>query len=454
MIHGAPQLPPGYAIFYSASSAGFDFYGTTWWVFTTTGNDQMEWDHNDDYNGQNAGAALAVRQFRRLKSPALYSFCSEDLCADGITPYAGLLNATDGDLYGTTQGGGANRAGTVFKIGTTGALTTLYSFCAVGGAECKDGAAPSATLIQGSDGSFYGTTPLGGRNGHGTVFKISANGRLSTLYSFCSLGGGECTDGAAPSAGLTQGRDGNFYGVTESGGAYAIGGTAFRIAPTGALTTLYSFCVIAEVDNCQEGTGIAHGVGLLQGSDGNLYGTTAQDGTVFRITTDGALRTLYTFCSLAKCADGFLPNAGLIEGIDGNFYGTTAGGGAHRWGTIFRLTPGGRLTTLYNFCSSAHCADGRYPVGSLTQGNHGDLYGVTQAGGGAEDGGTVFKITAAGAFTTLVRFCAQSGCADGWSPSAGLARGANGTLYGTTAAGGAHGDGTVFTLPTDQASGE
>jgi uncharacterized repeat protein (TIGR03803 family) len=454
LIHGAPQLPPGYAIFYSASGAGFDFYGTTWWVFTTTGNDQMEWDHNGDYNGQNAGAALAVRHFRRLNSSALYSFCSEDRCADGVTPYAGLLHASNGDLYGTTQAGGANSAGTIYRISSAGTLTTLYNFCSVGGTECRDGAAPSASLVQGTEGTLYGTTQRGGRNSNGTVFKISPDGRFSTLYSFCSAGGGECTDGAAPSAGLTLGRDGHFYGITESGGAYAIGGTAFKVTPAGVLTTLYSFCVIAEVDNCQDGTGIAHGVGLLEGSDGNLYGTTAQDGTVFKITADGALSTLYTFCSLAKCADGFLPNAGLIEGIDGNFYGTTSSGGAHHWGTIFRLTPGGRLTTLYNFCSSAHCADGRYPIGSLIQGTHGALYGVTQAGGGPEDGGTVFRITSAGVFTTLLKFCSVPGCADGSSPSAGLARDANGTLYGTTAGGGAHGDGTVYTLPTDEESGE
>jgi uncharacterized repeat protein (TIGR03803 family) len=185
-------------------------------------------------------------------------------------------------------------------------------------------------------------------------------------------------------------------------------------------------------------------VGLIQGSDGNFYGTTAQDGTVFKITPEGALTTLYSFCSQAKCADGYLPYAGLIEGIDGNFYGTTSRGGAHKWGTIFRLTPSGKLTTLYNFCSKAHCADGRYPIGTLTQATNGDLYGVTQAGGGPEDGGTVFRITPAAVFATLVRFCAQPGCKDGWSPSAGLVQGTNGTLYGTTASGGASGDGTVF----------
>jgi uncharacterized repeat protein (TIGR03803 family) len=449
-IDGAPPLLPGYAIFYSASIAGYDYYGATWWVFITTGNDQTEWDYDDDYNGENSGAALAVRRIPPLASTALYSFCSQSHCTDGATPYAGLLAATNGDLYGTTQGGGANSYGTVFKLTVTGKLTTIHTFCPAGGSKCKDGAAPSARLIQGTDGNFYGTTQLGGTNGNGTVFKIASTGKLTTLYSFCSSGGGECTDGAAPSAGLTLGTDGNFYGVTESGGAYAIGGTAFKITPTGLLTTLYSFCVIAEVGDCPNGTGVAHGVGLIQGTDGNLYGTTAQDGTVFKITPEGALTTLYRFCSEAHCADGFLPYSGLIEATDGNFYGTTTSGGAHNWGTIFRLTPGGTLTTLYNFCSEADCADGRYPYGTLTQSSDGDLYGITQAGGGAEDGGTVFKITPAGVFTTLVRFCSQPGCEDGWSPSAGLAQGAHGTLYGTTASGGAYGDGTIFKLSVDR----
>ena len=236
---------------------------------------------------------------------SLYSFTGGN---DGANPQAGLVQGSDGYFYGTTvRRRHERRYGTVFKISTNGALTSLYSF--TGG---NDGANPDAGLVQGSDGNFYGTTYGGGTNGYGTVFKISTNGALTSLYSF--TGG---NDGANPNAGLVQGSDGNFYGTTYSGGTNSYG-TVFKISTNGALTSLYSFTGGNDGANPD--------AGLVQGSDGNFYGTTAArrhetaDGTVFKISTNGALTSLYSFTG---GNDGANPQAGLVQGSDGNFYGTT-----------------------------------------------------------------------------------------------------------------------------------
>ena len=267
----------------------------------------------------------------------LYNFCSQSNCTDGAIPYAGLVQGSDGSFYGTTFEGGANNDGTVFKITPAGSLTTLYSFCSQ--TECTDGALPYAGLVQGSDGNFYGTTFEGGANSDGTVFKITPAGSLTTLYSFCSQG--NCADGIVAYGGLVEGSDGNFYGTAFEGGANGEG-TVFRITPAGSLTTLYSFCSQA---GCADGA-LPFG-GLVQGSDGNFYGTTSeggsafsQTGTIFQITPSGSLTTLYSFCSQTGCVDGALPYAGLVQGNDGNFYGTTFEGGANGLGTVFSLTPG------------------------------------------------------------------------------------------------------------------
>jgi len=205
---------------------------------------------------------------------------------------------------------GAPGYGTVFKISTNGGLASLYFFS--GG---NDGANPQAGLVQGSNGNFYGTTYQGGTNNYGTVFKIRTNGGLTSLYSF--TGG---NDGANPQAGLVQGSDGNFYGTTYQGGTNNYG-TVLKISTNGGLTRLYSFTGGYVGANPQ--------AGLVQGSDGNFYGTTYQGGTngigtVFKISTNGGLTSLYSFGG----KDGENPYAGLLQGSDGNFYGTTYRGGA------------------------------------------------------------------------------------------------------------------------------
>ncbi len=258
----------------------------------------------------------------------LYSFCAQSGCTDGEYPVAGLVQGTDGNFYGTTPEGGANGGGTVFKITPTGTLTTLYSFCAQN--NCADGANPAAGLVQATDGNFYGTTYAGGANGYGTVFKITPSGTLTTLYSFCSKGG--CADGSYPEAGLVQATDGNLYGTTFAatfdGGANG-DGTVFKITPSGTLTTLYSF---------SGPDGANPWAGLVQATDGNFYGTTYAggangDGTVFKTPLTGILTTLHSFDG----TDGAGPEAGLVQATDGNFYGTTFYGGTNGAGTVFRL---------------------------------------------------------------------------------------------------------------------
>jgi uncharacterized repeat protein (TIGR03803 family) len=388
--------------------------------------------------------------------------------ADGQNPQAPLIQGTDGNFYGTSTSLGANsEGGAVFKVTPQGKPTALYSFCSK--TNCADGAFPAAGLVQGVDGNFYGTTVFGGTGsdcptgdgypGCGTVFQLTPEGKLTTLYNFCSQP--NCTDGANPYGGLVQGSDKNFYGTTTEGGFISGScvnnfgdqsgcGTVFKISSDGNFTSLWTFC---QQNNCPDGS--APTGTLIEAANGNFYGTTG--GTVFQITSGGELTTIYSFCSLDNCADGLQPYAGVIQGTDGNFYGTTLGGGVNvscpsastGCGTVFRLTPAGALTTLYAFCtqtnSSGFCLDGENPYGGVVQA-YGNLYGTTSLGGNSTNnppgGGTIFELSPQGKLTTLHEFCAQSGCPDGFWPYASLLLASNGNFYGTTY----FSAGTVFSL--------
>ncbi len=356
---------------------------------------------------------------------------------DGRLSFAGLVQATNGNLYGTTYYGGTKDSGNVFEITPRGTLTTLYSLCSKSG--CTDGEYTYAVPIQGTDGNFYGTTYLGGSKELGTVFKVTPSGTQTTLHTFAG------PDGSEPLAGLVQGTNGSFYGTTNMGGAEGYG-VIFKITPSGAFTTLHSFC---SQSGCTDGENPY--AALIQGIDGDLYGTTLGGGsskgfgTVFKITPSGTLTTLHRFCTQSSCPDGKFPQTGLVQASNGNFYGTTISGGASGGGTIFEITPTGKLTTLYNVCSQSGCPDGNYLYAGLIQATDGNLYGIMDVGG-AHGTGTIFKITLTGTLTTLYNFCSQSGCPDGQYPSGALVQATDGNLYGTTADGGANGDGTVFRL--------
>jgi uncharacterized repeat protein (TIGR03803 family) len=322
-----------------------------------------------------------------------YNFCHEIFCPDGASSAAGLILATDGNLYGTTTEGGAychpNGCGTVFKITQDGALTTLYSFCAQPG--CADGASPQGGLIQATDGNFYGTTTSGGPTNNGTIFKLTSDGVLTILHGFTG------SDGATPISGVLQAVDGALYGTTIGGGSNSCFpngcGTVFQIDPTGRLERLETLHNFHSTDGANP-----YG-GLVQAANGTFYGTTAAGGafiscngacgTVFQITPEGELTTPHEFCTLANCADGGVPQGGLIQATDGNLYGTArAGGSSCNCGTVFEITLAGTLTTLHRFGNT----DGYWPFGALLQGTDGNLYGTTSEGGQVGVG-TVFKLS-------------------------------------------------------------
>jgi uncharacterized repeat protein (TIGR03803 family) len=294
----------------------------------------------------------------------LYSFSE-----DGSIPDSGLVLASDGNFYGTTSGGSVFGQGTAFKFTPGGTLTTLYRFCSQ--TYCSDGGRPQAGLVQGPGGNLYGTTTVGGAQGAGTVFKISAAGTLTTLYSFCAQT--NCTDGWTVFSRLSRASNGSFYGVTVNGGANGWG-TLFSITTTGTLTTLHSF---ASTDGANPSGG------LVEASDGSLYGTTsgggrAGEGTVFKMDKTGKLTTIYNFCAKAYCSDGGAPFGTLVQGSNGDLYGTTHAGGVLNRGTIFEITTKGVLTTLHSFGG----ADGSFPYAGLAQdSSNGTLYGTTYYGG-------------------------------------------------------------------------
>jgi uncharacterized repeat protein (TIGR03803 family) len=358
----------------------------------------------------------------------------------GGFPYAGVVQASNGNFYGVTGGGGANNDGVLFGISPTGKLTTVYSFCSE--TNCTDGEFPNMGLVQGTNGTLYGTTYEGGLNHQGTIFKITLGGKLTTLYTFCSQSG--CSDGGNASA-LVQAAGGAFYGTTQSEGANG-GGTFFKMSPQGKLTTLYSFCSQAH---CNDGVSPAGLVQAENGNfyGTTQAGGVNGSGTVFEISAAGKLNTLYSFCSQPSCADGDHPNSGLIQAANQNFYGTTYSGGSMGAGTVFEISAAGDLATLYSFCSQPACLDGQNPRNAgLIQATDGNFYGTTISGGSYGGNGTIFSITAEGDLTTLYSFCSMTDCLDGQNPDAALVQSTNGNLYGTTTTGGSYGDGTVFSL--------
>jgi uncharacterized repeat protein (TIGR03803 family) len=332
----------------------------------------------------------------------LYNFCSQPSCADGMYPYAGMIQATDGNFYGTTSQGGSNlHAGTIFRITPAGNFTMIYSFCSQ--TNCTDGNYPTGGLIQGADKYLYGTTFDGGQGDAqycdgacGTVFKISLDGTFTSIHRFT----GYNLEGSSPNAALVQAKNGNFYGTTQYGGAYdncTFGygcGTVFEITPNGKLTTLHSFAG-RPADGAMPYAGLASTAGRM------LFGTTStgganDQGTVFKVTPMGDLQTIYNFCSEPNCTDGFMPEAGLVLAA-GSLYGT-AQGGAYASGLVFNLTPEDALVPLYSFCSEGYpqCPDGDFPEG-MFQATNGAFYGTTSEGGDLSCDspygcGTVFRL--------------------------------------------------------------
>jgi uncharacterized repeat protein (TIGR03803 family) len=396
VLHSFTGRPGDGAVPYAALVQGSDgnFFGTTSLGGTSTNPNCI------------AGCGTVFRIGPSGTYTSLYSFAGAangtDPTSDGQNP-GGLVQGSDGNFYGASEGGIYDK-GTVFRISPSGTYASLYSF----GGYSGDGVDPNGGLVQGSDGNFYGTTEEGGTDVWGTVFRISPDGSETIVYSFAGYPG----DGKLPNARLVQGSDGNFYGTTEFGGTSTNCdsgcGTVFRISPSGSETVLYSFAGYPT-------DGFDAVGGLVQGSDSNFYGVTDQGGTstncgspgcgtVFRISPSGTYTSLYSFHGstyIGGNGDGASPQAGLVEGSDGNFYGTTANGGELGLGNVFRISPSGTLTSLYsipvtNF-GAAVGVDG-LDLQGLVQGIDGDFYGTTAGGGmstnceAAGGCGTVFKL--------------------------------------------------------------
>ena len=399
----------------------------------------------------------------------LYSFTGTN---DGGNPSAGLVQGRDGYFYGTTEDGGANYSGTVFKISTNGTLISLYSFTGT-----NDGAYPQAALAQGTDGYFYGTTIAGGNtnlnnygglSGYGTVFKINDSGTLTSLHSFAGY------DGETPQSALVQGSDGNFYGTTTYGGNTSLNsgfgyGTVFKISTNGVLTKLYSFGSIQDT-NGNPLDGAYPGAVLVRGADNYFYGTTSQGGTlnydpgygtVFKISTNRVLQTLHVFGTVTNGSGQFLDgvNPGsLAQGSDGSFYGTTAQfmitfpfDFVISYSTVFKISTSGVLETLYSFSPYYTIEGFSYsPAVYLVQGSNGNLYGtihqVPSFGSpyATSGSGSVFKLCTNGVLNTLHSFnYLQDG--DGAGPNM-LVQSRDGNFYGTTSSFGPGGYGTIFRL--------
>ncbi len=384
---------------------------------------------------------------------------------NGYTPNT-AIQGSDGNIYGTTSKGGSSDNGTIYKLSTTGLLTTLYTF--TGG---NDGSAPMGPLAVGTDGNFYGTATEGGSTGDGTFFRITPTGSFTLLHTFNgTTEGGAPTfvvadndgnfygtspftssngaflqissagsvsvlhsfaasaDGQFPNANIVEGSDGAFYGSTPEGGSSGLG-TLFRIDTTG------SFSVISNITNSSD-------LPLLTtlGDDGNIYGiipfnTTQNHGSIFKMTNSGTRTTVYTFTGQN---DGGDP-AAFVQGSDGNFYGTTQNGGTHGLGTFFQISSTGTFQTVSAFSSTI---DGGAEGEGLVEGTDGNYY-VTAAVGGPAFAGSILQLTTAGASTSIFNFTQP-----GNNPVAGLLQASDGNLYGTAESGGTTGDGTIFQVTT------
>jgi uncharacterized repeat protein (TIGR03803 family) len=365
---------------------------------------------------------------QRAKGDAVSRASARDVFYEVVHDFTGASGAgsgarvtvmKNGDMYGTTDFGGAHGDGVVYKVASDGTESVLYSF--TGG---TDGSEPDGGVIVKNNGAIFGTAGSGGSGGNGVLFKIKPDGSYHVLHDFSS------TDGSFLRGNLVEDSDGSLIGTALFGGING-DGTVFKYAKDGTFTVLHAF-------NNNDGEFPEHGVAMDK--SGNLYGVTAfggtsGEGTVYKITPDGTFSTVYNFTGGAD--GGFLYGTVDVD-RDGNIYGSTGDGGANGHGTVFKLTPGGTLTTLYNFTGGT---DGGDPEGDmLVSGNK--LYSTASEGGDPScQCGGVYSVSMSGHEKMLHAFVGT----DGSGYSAGVTA-RKGLLYGTTASGGAHGDGVVFRM--------
>jgi uncharacterized repeat protein (TIGR03803 family) len=337
------------------------------------GRDGNMWSTTPKGGKNGIGAAFRIAPAGKLT--VVHDFNPKAKVPEG-TPNSGLTLGTDGNFYGTMSNGGASGNGAVFKMTPSGKVTILYSF--TGG---NDGKNPLPPPIEGIDGNFYGTTNLAGIDNFGTVYKMTPAGKLTTIHQF------DGSLGSYPVGPLVQGTNGNFYGTTYRGnnncGFDNICATVFQITPTGVFTQLHSFPFdpfgTANITS-----------GLVQGNDGNFYGTTFSGGTnhlgqVFKVTPKGGFTDLYNFMG---GDDGANPYAGLVFATDGNFYGVTVNKGADGFGTVYKISPKGKFTVV----DPLDGTNGGNSSVTLILRTNGNLYGDASIGGATTNSGTFFRV--------------------------------------------------------------
>jgi len=401
-------------------------------------------------------SAILPTQAQAQRFKVLHTFKG----SDGAGPDAQLVRDSLGNIYGTTIAGGTGKCGnggcgTAFKMDKNGKLIWLHSF------QGGNGRQPFPGLLRDAAGNLYGTTTFGGKENHacgsigcGVIFKLDKAGKETVLHKFNGI------DGSSPAGPLVEDAAGNLFGVTQYG---SNGGTVFRLARTGKETVLHSFCCDSD--------GLNPGAGVILDTAGNIYGTAFIGGdincnpgqgcgVVFELDSSGRETVLHTF----EAFDGANPNSPLLLDSAGNLYGTTGKGGNLECqgglgcGVAFELSPGagGSWTEklLYSFCSASKCADGKFPGdGALIRDASGNLYGTTIEGGsdttcsGGDGCGVVFELDTSGGETVLHSFAAGAG---GYYPFTGVTADKAGNLYGSAAAGGGRGDGTLFKVSLGQ----
>jgi uncharacterized repeat protein (TIGR03803 family) len=381
-------------------------------------------------------AVIASVSLQAQTYSVLYNFSPGTKAGDPSNPAGQIAQGRDGNLWSTTFAGGSFSDGAAFDVTPSGTMSKIFNFNIPGGT------APYSGLTLGTDGNFYGTTEAGGTIGQGTLFNLTSTGTVTTLYNFGSCKA-PCKDGVQPRTPPVEGTDGNFYGTTGNSNDGINDGVVYKLTSAGKFSTIFVFPFGGT-------TGYNPQAPLIQGADGNLYGTTssggitvsgtcwgstASCGTVFKITTGGKLTTIYKFDQ----THGAGPLSPVIQGTDGNFYGTTSAGGTSGLGVVFKLTSAGVITVLHNFIGS----DGEKPLAGLVQANDGNFYGVASAGGSLGFG-TIFKVTSTSDHTFSVIYDFDR--THGQAPEAALFQNTNGILYGNTADGGSDGAGVFYSL--------
>jgi uncharacterized repeat protein (TIGR03803 family) len=321
------------------------------------------------YAAMSAGGANAVGAIMRVTpsgtATVMHSFKGD--ATEGITPFSGPIQASDGNLYGTTYYGGTQNIGTVYKLALDGTFTNLYSFTTTSQGPYY----PYTGLVQGPDGALYGTALQGGTSKLGAIYRITTDGTFTVLLNFTGA------NGSNPEGQLVVGQDGALYGTTLTGGT-ADRGTLFKITTGGTHTLLYSFPALTT--------------GGVNGRSTNAVGSN--------------------------------PRAGLKVGPDGAFYGTTYQGGPSGQGTLFKMTPTGTVTLLHDFAGSP--SDGAFPISPVSFGADGTLYGTTISGG-YSGLGVAWRLSPAGSFQLLHSFTGDT--FDSATPYSGLLP-LNGFLWG------------------------